>query len=693
MKIAKNLFAANLLLMGLLLALGHSAYAQDRVGGKPTETILWNGKQITVIEGEIALKLAEGPGRSAALDSVAARNADIVRPLDKLGWMTGRIPAGDSLEAALDDYQKLSGVLYAEPNGITRITTLIPDDLDGRQWALNNTGQAPANGTADADVDAPEAWGVTTGSQDVIIAILDSGIPMQNGQLSHPDLDDPNKMILGPDFIEDPNDPNSDLTVRDNNGHGTHVAGIAGAESNNATGIAGVCWNCRLMIIQTQDANGFGTVNSFYNGVIWAVDNTPSVDLLVINASLGSELDSQRYIDAIEYAQNNNVLIVAAAGNENGGAVLYPAAHATNYHNLMAVSSTDHNDVFSSFSSSGPQVTLSAPGGFGSELDGTVVRWNGGAVAGTNIFSTTPNYPFTLQFDPAGPGDPFTSDITQDYGYLSGTSMAAPHVAGAAALKLAADPSLTPTALKNGLQLTADKVPGMNGAYRTDEYGRGRLNIYEAVRPLDVYITGPSQVNADQSYTWTANASGGTPSYTYFWYWRSELTYPDWNFWSSTQLPDFNFTFHSYMVPSGWSTAWLRVVVHHQGSGTEEAIYRVIVNNPSGAMAANSTMTAQMELQQEIPDRFDVLAPYPNPFNPSTNISYMLPEQAKVRLEVYNILGRRVATLVNGSQSANFYEVRFDGQGLASGLYIARLQATGQSGQQFVKELKMQMIK
>lgn len=519
------------------------------VGGKLTETILWNSQQITVIKGEIALKLAVGPGRAAVLDSVDARGATLVRPLDKLGWMTVQIPSSDSLEAALERYREVPGVLVAEPNGIIREATLFPDDLDDRQWALNNTGQAPANGTADADVDAPEAWDVTTGSSDVIIAILDSGIPMQNGQLSHPDLDDPNKMILGPDYVGDGGG------VRDNRGHGTHVAGIAGAESNNNTGVAGTCWGCRLMIIQVTDANGNGNFDSFYDGVVWAVNNTPSGDQLVINASLGSEQDSQRYIDAIEYAENNNTLIVAAAGNQNGGAVWYPAAHAPDYNNLIAVSATDHNDVIAGYSNVGPEISLAAPGGFGGIEDPD------------DIWSTTPNYAVNL-------------GTALDYDYLWGTSMAAPQVAGAAALKLAEDPSLTPAAIKNGLQHTADKVPGMNGAFRTDEYGRGRLNIYEAVRPLSVFISGPTQVNAGQSYTWTSNASGGTPSYTYEWYWRSELTYPNWNFYTTTQSTDLNFTFQSHMVPSGSSTAWLKVVVQHQGSGTAEDVYTVRVSKP-----------------------------------------------------------------------------------------------------------------
>lgn len=215
-------------------------------------------------------------------------------------------------------------------------------------------------------------------------------------------------------------------------------------------------------------------------------------------------------------------------------------------------SATDHNDEIAGYSSVGPEISLAAPGGFENADD---------------IWSTTPNYAVTL-------------GTALDYAYLAGTSMAAPYVAGAAALKLSADPSLIPGDIKYGLQLTADKVSGMNGAYRTDEYGRGRLNIYEAVRPLSVSISRPSQVDAGQSHNWTVSASGGTPSYTYFWYWRSELTYPDWDYYTTTQLQNFNFRFDSYMVPSGWSTAWLRVVVQHQGSGTEEGVYTVRVYKP-----------------------------------------------------------------------------------------------------------------
>lgn len=506
-------------------------------------TIMWKGKQTKMVEGELLLKLSESSTHRVTMDSLEILGAKILNHPNKLNWIQIKIPGIQKMDTTvIEKYQKLPGVLHAQPNFVNTIDAFIPNDLDNRQWALNNTGQSPANGTADADVDAPDAWDITTGSSNVIIAILDSGIPMQNGQLSHPDLDDPNKIILGPDYAGDGEG------VRDRFGHGTHVAGIAGAETDNNVGIAGTCPDCKLMIIQVANAYGQITDSHFQSAVIYAVDHNADI----INFSAGGPV-SQTKEDAVIYAQNHNVLLVASAGNDDGGSVKYPAAYAINYNNVIAVSATDHNDVIANYSNVGPEITLAAPGGYG-----------GSTFDADDIWSTTPNYSVNL-------------GTKMDYDYLAGTSMAAPYVSGAAALKLASDPSLTPGDIKIGLENTADKVSGMNGAYRTDEYGRGRLNIFEAVRPLSVYISGPSQVNVGQSNTWTANASGGTPSYTYFWYWRSELTYPDWNYYTTTQIPDLNFTFESWMVPSGGSTAWLKVVVQDLGSGSTEGVYTVRV--------------------------------------------------------------------------------------------------------------------
>lgn len=423
-KTMKGLSCAVTLILYLLIS--DIALAQQRVAGKEVQSITWQGQETPVIEGEILLKVTDDNRRTAVLDNLKSKQAEILKTPDKLGWMRIQIPASENLRDALEVYQNLPGVIHAEPNVVMR-TSLTPNDLDGKQWSLQNTGQSPANGTNDADIDAPEAWELTTGPSEVVIAVLDSGIPMQSGSLSHPDLNDTGKIILGLDAIGD------GQGVRDELGHGTHVAGIAAAESNNGTGIAGTCWNCNILVIQVFDAYGGGSAQSFYDGVIYASDyqaNNPS-ERVVINYSGGGPSGSTLMQNAITYAANEGVLVVASAGNENGGNVLYPAAYSGGYNNLVAVSSTDPSDTFSSFSSQGPEVSVSAPGGYEYHLDGSVVRWDNPK----NIYSTTPNYTFTMQTDPGGfQGDPYTSDITQSYGYLPGTSMAAPHVSGTAAL-------------------------------------------------------------------------------------------------------------------------------------------------------------------------------------------------------------------------------------------------------------------
>ena len=313
-------------------------------------------------------------------------------------------------------------------------------------------------GTIDADIDAPEAWNISTGNSDVIIAILDTGIPMQNGSLSHPDLDG---------------------TVKDNYGHGTHVAGIAAAESNNGTGIAGVAWNCKIMPIQVFDAYGSGLWSYFYNGVKYAVDyqnNNPGKKVVINFSGYGS---SQEALDAVIYAYNSGVPIVAAAGNDDYGSVSYPAAYSPFYSNVVAVSATDQNDVISSYSNIGSEITVAAPGGWGIIWDGNVGRFNTTGNLGKNIFSTTPNYPFNIQTDPSYPGDPYSTDVTQNYGYLAGTSMATPIVSGIAALILSVNPSLSSSYVTNIIAQSADDK-GSPG--RDNYYGYGRVNAYQAIK-------------------------------------------------------------------------------------------------------------------------------------------------------------------------------------------------------------------
>ncbi|MFU8861404.1 MAG: S8 family serine peptidase [Cyclonatronaceae bacterium] len=288
--------------------------------------------------------------------------------------------------------------------------------------------------------------------------------------MSHPELQNTNRIILGPNFSD------TTQTVRDGQGHGTHVAGIVGAETNNSTGIGGTTWDSELLIVKTNDNSVFGvyTLSSFQNGVLYASDYADSTGKrVVINFSSGGGSGSQSYIDAINYAAARDVLIVAITHNDGASnGVRYPARYASSYSNVIAVGATDHNDSRASYSNAGPQITLTAPGGFGGSGAGDV----------RNIYSTMPNYAVALT-QQAG--------YSQNYDYAPGTSMAAPHVSGAAALILSVNPDLTPAQVRSRLEDSADKVSGMSGQPFTNEYGYGRLNAYEAVKhALPVQLDG-----------------------------------------------------------------------------------------------------------------------------------------------------------------------------------------------------------
>ncbi len=291
---------------------------------------------------------------------------------------------------------------------------------------------------------------------------------MQDGVLSHPDLQNTNRIILGPDYSWD------QLSYpKDELGHGTHTTGITAAETNNGIGIAGIAGNCKIMVVKVFNKNGRGSDSSFYYGVMYAVNyiiNNPG-NKLVINYSGGGPA-SVLVASAVSYANANNVSIIASAGNDNGGTVKYPAAYSSTYSNVIAVSATDQNDIVASYSNVGSQINISAPGGFGGYLSGGVFYYNGTGNSGKNIYSTEPNYPYNIKNG---------TDATLNYSYLCGTSMAAPQVTGTVGLMLSMNPAMTPAQIRQILQATAVKVSGMNGQNFTNQYGYGRLNANQAV--------------------------------------------------------------------------------------------------------------------------------------------------------------------------------------------------------------------
>lgn len=450
MNFIKNLFVT-LLIATILLVPGTIWSAQYM--GKDILAGTWQGELVEYVDGEILFMIKNGQDRTEVKSYLAKNNLSLGRELDRFGFGKVGLAEGENIFPVIERMQKTGFFLYVEPNMIDRMC-LQPNDpeyLAQKQWGLNNVGQNPPGGTPDADIDAPEAWDSTMGNSSVIVSILDSGIPTQFGILSHPDLDDPSKFILGQDLVGDGEG------VRDRNGHGTHVAGIISAETNNGIGVAGVCWKCQIMVNQVFDQYGSGSHEAFRDGMIYSVDN--GADL--VNYSGGGSHSATKE-HGVAYADSHDLLLVAAAGNNWGGSVIYPAAYAATYQNVICVSSTEHTDHVSPFSSIGSQVCVAAPGGYGYPYNTD------------DIYSTMPDYYVTLNDD----------GITQNYGYCAGTSMASPMVAGVAAMILAVDPNLLPSEIREILEETAEQVGGyyydpVTG--KNTELGHGRINADEAI--------------------------------------------------------------------------------------------------------------------------------------------------------------------------------------------------------------------
>ena len=372
---------------------------------------------------------------------------------EKMSWKKihgslAHIASGD-VDAAIAALGKDPRVRYAEPNSVISIDSLPNDPSFGNTWGLNNTGQTinGSPGAPDADIDAPEAWNVTTGSSNVTVAVIDTGVDW-----SHPDLssqiwinsgencsgcrtdgidNDHNGFVddwHGWDFVGNDNNPTDD------HGHGTHVAGTIGAAGNNGVGVAGINWTVRIMPVKFLNAQGSGTDANAVSAVLYAAQNGAAV----MNNSWADNVYSQALADAITVADQHNSLFVAAAGNngtDNDSTPTYPASY--DMPNVLAVAATDNTDNRAFFSNVGHRsVDLGAPG--------------------VDIYSTWP-----------GGG----------YQYLSGTSMATPHVTGAAALAKAAFPSASAVGLKALLLGTVDPKP----ALATTTSSGGRLNVGNAV--------------------------------------------------------------------------------------------------------------------------------------------------------------------------------------------------------------------
>ncbi len=351
-----------------------------------------------------------------------------------------RMPVvGESVADALSRYQGRDDILYAEPDYIAHAYAVPNDPYYSYQWHLDNA----VNG----GIHMESAWDTTQGAG-VTVAVVDTGIAYENYFIYNraPDLAQ-TSFVPGYDFVNDNNHPNDD------NGHGTHVAGTIAQSTNNSTGVAGVAYKASLMPVKVLNKNGSGSYADVADGIRWAADHGADV----INLSLGGSASSNALRDAVAYAYNKGVVVVAASGNENS-AVGYPAAY-DDY--VIAVGATRFDEARAPYSNYGSSLDIVAPGG---DLN---VDQNGDGYGDGVLQQTFSGNPRSF-----------------GYYFFEGTSMATPHVAGVAALVIANGNATAPDDVRAALETTADDL-GAGG--RDNYYGNGLVNAAAALG----YAAGP----------------------------------------------------------------------------------------------------------------------------------------------------------------------------------------------------------
>jgi subtilisin family serine protease len=462
------------------------------------------------VNDEIVIKFQDGVSNETILAFQNSLGAKLISVIPSLNIQLWKIPPTLTVEKVISTYSTDQRIQFIEPNyienqlaSVAPVSASLPippnDPALGLQWALNNTGQT--GGTPNADINAPEALGILQGRgwltarSSVVVGVIDTGV-----DYNHPDLinniwtnpgeiagngvdDDRNGYIddvHGWDFFSNDNTP------LDMHGHGTHVSGIIAADTNNNIGIAGVAYNTtKIMPLQIFNSNGSAT--STFN-IVAAIAYATANGADLTNNSWGGGGYSNAIYTAIQSAGIANKLFVAAAGNytsNNDTSPFYPANYSLN--NIISVASTDDKDLLSNFSNYGlTTVDLSAPG---SSIFSTL--------SSTNIFS---------------PGN---------YGYLSGTSMAAPHVSGAAALILASqrsraaiDQYLSPASsiadmrrfiLNNGV----DYISSLSGKTVTG----GRLDLSQALIAAHKAVRNDFNGDRKADILWRNKLTGNTYIY------------------------------------------------------------------------------------------------------------------------------------------------------------------------------------
>jgi len=394
-----------------------------------------------IVPGEIVVGMKASYSVAALRMPTGVSLARTSQQLTRLNVAVLRVPAGQEVEYA-SRFQNTEGVQFAEPNYRVQVA-LIPNDT---YWPQQY---------GPSQILAPAAWDLTTGSGSVTVAVIDSGLDS-----SHPEF--AGRILPGYDFVED------DSTPQDGCGHGTHVTGIIAARGNNADGIAGMAWEVMIMPLRVLNNYCSGSTADVAEALVWAVER----GVRVINLSLGTSAPSTLLENGTYYAYTHGAAIFAAAGNAGSSPVFYPAAYPW----VMAVAATDQTSQRATYSNYGAALDLITPG--------------------SDIYSTLPTSPGFLYNTPC-PNPPFPCGKSTQYDALSGTSMAAAHASGAAALLASLPQFDTPDKIYQALTATAldMDVPG-----RDDNTGYGLIQTADALAFVPTIVPTPTPALPSVSY-------------------------------------------------------------------------------------------------------------------------------------------------------------------------------------------------
>ncbi|MEB3328844.1 MAG: S8 family peptidase [Candidatus Sericytochromatia bacterium] len=400
----------------------------------PVRTAPTGAARAARFANRVVVKYRHGASQ-AALRSFHQRFAlASVRDVSALGLGVLRLPAGTGTEGAISRLQGHPAVEFVEPDYVFTVPrrpgnrqpaakggrTLASVGFDGAPWTVPQWGLTK--------IGMPQVWPVNGGSPAVTVAVIDTGVDP-----AHPDL--AGAVVPGTNVLPNATGPDDD------HGHGTHVAGIIAASVADRKGVSGVAPNCRIMPVKVLDGEGKGDTGDIVAGLIWAVNHGARV----VNMSLGGAGGSRALAAAIAYARSKDVVVVAAMGNEGANIQEYPAG----YPGVIAVGATDQDDAVADFSNHGSWISVAAPG--------------------VDILSALPRLPVGLT---RMEGKEPVQDV------MDGTSMAAPFVAGVAALIRSANPMLSAPEVRSRIERTCDDVgpPGFDAWT-----GWGRINARRAL--------------------------------------------------------------------------------------------------------------------------------------------------------------------------------------------------------------------